>query len=425
MASAPLSAGGNDALLPLAMADERPSAGDAAARAPAGTRLMSLDALRGFDMFWILGADGFVRALGKISDRGPVQLLAGQLSHKSWEGFSFYDLIFPLFVFIVGVSVVLSLARQKEQGLTGKTVRRILVRGFWLFVLGIVFSGGIRAGWSGVRLVGVLQRIALCYTATALLFLALRPRGLAIVCGALLIGYWALLTFVPIRDISLEKESLAALQKSTGAESPRALYDATTTTVTDSYAPGRNLTNHLDFKLLPGRKYDGQYDPEGLLSTLPAIATCLLGVFAGLLLLRKDLPDARKVRLLLGCGAAAVILGFAWGMQFPVIKKIWTSSYVLVAAGWSALLLAAFFQVIEVWGKRRWALPLLWIGMNPIAIYLARNFFDFGALAERLVGGPIKDGLGAYGPLLVTLVSMALSIALVRFMYQRKIFLRL
>jgi predicted acyltransferase len=379
-------------------------------------RLLSLDALRGFDMFWIVGAEGIVHALGKISGGGVIGFLGRQLTHKDWDGFAFYDLIFPLFVFIVGVSIVLSLGRARDKHGVRGALRRIVTRGVLLYVVGVLCYGGISRGFDHVRLLGVLQRIAICYTVTAVLFCTLRTRGLIAVCGALLVGYWALMTFVPIRDVTVSGTDAAAMT---------ALYDQTTTHVSGSFAPGHNLANHIDFLYLPGRRWDGAYDPEGLLSTLPAIATCLLGVFAGLLLARQDVEARRKVRLLLMAGAVSVALGFLWGLQFPVVKKIWTSSFVLVAGGYSALLLAAFYQVIEVQGRQRWATPFVWIGMNPITIYLAHNVINFEALAARFVGGPVSAALGAYGDLLVTLVALAMSIALVRFMYQRKLFLRL
>ena len=168
-------------------------------------------------------------------------------------------------------------------------------------------------------------------------------------------------------------------------------------------------------------------DPEGLLSTLPAIATCLLGALAGLLLACRARTPRVKVRWLLAAGAGALLLGVVWGLQFPIIKKIWTSSYVLVAAGSSALLLAAFYQVIEVWNRRRWAAPFVWIGMNPITIYLADRFIDFGGLAERVVGGPVKGKgvFGAYGQLVVTLVALGMVVGLAWFLHRRRIFLRL
>jgi hypothetical protein len=128
-----------------------------------------------------------------------------------------------------------------------------------------------------------------------------------------------------------------------------------------------------------------------LLSTLPAIATCLLGVLAGLLLQRADVPEPRKVLWLLGAGAASLVFGWLWSLQFPVIKKIWTSSYVLVAAGWSAILLAAFHQVIAVWGFRRWCVPFVWVGANAITLYLVNNIANPTGLARRLAGGDVQN----------------------------------
>jgi predicted acyltransferase len=410
------------------MADTPPP-GDAGVAVPGviapASRLVSLDALRGFDMFWIIGADGLVLALRDLSDAAPVRLLTTQLEHKDWRGFAFYDLIYPLFVFIVGVSIVLSLGKIREKGLTAAVVRRILVRGLLLFVLGIIYNGGLGKGWQGVRLTGVLQRIAICYVVAALLFCSLRPRALVAISAGLLLGYWALLGLVPIRDVSLDRQSLAAWQQQSGGAPPEELYWRTTTWVRGAYDPGRNLADHLDFRYLPLRKYDGAYDPEGYLSTLPAIVTCLLGVFAGLLLARRDLAARRKVAMLLVAGAAGVALGFLWGLEFPVIKKIWTSSYVLVAGGYSAMLLALFFHLIEVRGWRRWATPFVWIGMNPIVIYLSQSFVDWEALASRLVGGPVKAAFGPAGNLLVTAVSLGLCIALVWFMHRKRIFIRL
>jgi predicted acyltransferase len=360
------------------------------------SRLLSLDALRGFDMFWIVGAEEVVHALSKMSDTGFAAFLSRQLSHKPWTGIVFYDLIFPLFVFIVGVSLVFSLTRSLENNGRWPTCMKIVRRAALLYLIGLIYYGGISEGWDKIRFLGVLQRIALCYLATGLMFVFLRKRGLVAVCLALLVGYWVLMTWVPVPGI--------------GA---------------GNFEEGKNLANYIDRMVLPGFKWDGDHDPEGLLSTLPAIATCLLGVFAGLFLKQPGCPEQRKVWFLVGAGATAVIVGFAWGLQFPVIKKIWTSSYVLVAGGYSCLLLAAFYQIIEIWGCRSWAMPFVWIGVNPITIYLVHNLVDLNKLANRLVGGPVKATLDNYGELLVATVVLALSLWFARFLYRRQIFLRL
>jgi predicted acyltransferase len=392
---------------------------------PSSSRLLSLDALRGFDMFWIVGAEDIVHALHKVSETGFVNLLAVQLTHKDWRGVAFYDLIFPLFVFIVGVSLVFSLTRIVEREGKAAALKRVFWRALLLYLLGIFYYGGIGGGWERVRLLGVLQRIAIAYFFAGALFCLLKRRGLVVACASLLLGYWAIMALVPIRDISLEKSNLQALAARTGVTNTATLFYNTTNRVTGAYDEGRNVANHLDFQYLPGRKWDGAFDPEGLLSTLPAIATCLLGVFVGLLLKSEKVAPQKKVLWLLGVGGAGVALGFIWGMQFPVIKKIWTSSYVLVAGGYGCLFLAAFYQVIEIWQIRKWAMPFVWIGMNPLAIYLLHNLVDLSALANRLVGGPLKIAVDGYDQVLVTVVVLGFSFLFAHFLYRRRIFLRL
>ena len=367
----------------------------ATATAPLAQRLLSLDALRGFDMFWIVGAESLVSGLRKISDTGPIKLLADQLEHKPWAGFHFEDLIFPLFVFIIGVSLVFSLTKTIAQSGRRTAVLRILRRSALLYLLGILYYGGLSTPLEKIRLLGVLQRLALCYLFASLLFCFLKPKALVGVCAGILIGYWALLSFVPVPGH--------------GA---------------GNFAEGMNLANYLD-KFLPLRKWDGDHDPEGLLSTLPAIANCLLGVFAGLLLQNSAVPDRKKVGYLIAGGLACLAMGWLWHLNFPVIKKIWTSSFVLVASGYSCLLLAVFYQVIDVWKWQKWALPFVWIGANPITIYFGGRFIDFEGLAKLLVGGEGNQYFGRYGELVLALTTLALGFWFLRFLYQRKIFLRL
>jgi predicted acyltransferase len=361
-------------------------------------RLMSLDALRGFDMFWIVGADALVQGLRKVGDNGAFQFIARELEHVEWAGFHFEDLIFPMFVFIVGVSLVFSLGRTIEQkGKSGAAVR-IARRAALLYLLGIFYYGGFSTPFHDIRLLGVLQRIALAYMFGGLIFCFTGLRGCVIACATLLVGYWALLTFVPVPGIGAAH-----------------------------FLPGQNLTNWIDKQYLPLRRWDGDYDPEGLLSTLPAIASCLMGVFAGTLLKRRNVEDLRKVLYLVGAGVVCVLLGWLWNLQFPVIKKIWTSSFVLVAAGYSSMLLGAFYLVVDVWKYRKWAQPFVWIGMNPITIYVVlHNIVDVDQIAKRFVGGDLSRlYLGNYADLAVAVVGLAITFAVARFLYQRKIFIRL
>jgi len=362
---------------------------------PAAPRLLSLDALRGFDMFWIVGAEELVSGLQQISTSGPLRLLSDQLQHKAWAGFHFEDLIFPLFVFIVGVSLVFSLSKALEQGGRSAAIWRIIRRSAVLYLLGILYYGGFSTPFEKIRLLGVLQRLALCYLFASLLFCYLKPKALVGVCAVLLVGYWALMSFVPVPNHGAGQ-----------------------------FAEGANLANYVDQQFLPLRKWDGDHDPEGLLSTLPAIATCLLGVFAGLLLRNAAVPDRKKVGTLIVAGIGCLAAGWLWHLQFPVIKKLWTSSFVLVAGGYSYLLLAAFYQVIDVWKISKWAQPFVWIGVNPITIYFGGRFIDFEGLAKLLVGGPVNEWFGRYGALVLAVTTLALGFLFLRFLYQRRIFLR-
>ncbi len=271
-------------------------------------------------------------------------------------------------------------------------LQRVLRRSALLYLLGIIYYLSILPPGQ-VRLLGVLQRIALCYLFTALIYLFGRWRGLAIALPLLLLGYWALLTFVPVPGVGAGYTS-----------------------------EGLNLANYLDRLYLPFFKWNTDHDPEGLLSTLPAIATCILGALAGVLLKKPGLSAQRKVFWLAGAGLACLALGYAWGAHFPIIKQIWTSSYVLVAGGWSLLLLALFSQLIDVWGWQRWARPFVWIGSNAIALYLAYTVLHLGELAGLVAGLLLPNG-GAelLGPFLGTAASLLLAWSL----FRRRWFLRL
>ena len=390
---------------------------------------MSLDALRGFDMFWIVGGGFIVSALDRWTGNPALNLLKEQLSHVAWEGFHFYDLIFPLFVFMVGVSVVYSVRKGLTTHGRWPMVRRILVRGALLFVIGLFYSGGFSQEWPNLRLLGVLNRIAICYTVTGLLFVFFRPGWLVAVFLLLLAGYWGAMTYVRIRDIRLEPAALAKVAAKVAAKkgdtNVMALFMGTTLQVRGEYEPGYNLANHIDFQYLPGRKHDTYYDPEGLLSTFPAVATCLLGVFAGLWLQAGRFSPEMKSVGLITAGFILMSAGYLWGFQFPVVKKLWTSSFVLVAGGYSLMLLGLFFQFIDVWGWQRWCQPFVWIGTNALPIYLAAQILNFRKVAERFAGGPIRTGLGAAGETVLALMAVLVLFWFARFLHQRKIFLRL
>lgn len=394
-----------------------------------GGRLLSLDVLRGFDMFWIVGGGALVTALSRARPGSLVGKVREQLTHVDWAGFRFYDLIFPLFVFIAGVSAVFSLSRAKAAGGVGRAMGRVLSRGVLLFALGVFYSGGIKDGWEGVRWLGVLQRIALAYTGASLLFLVLPLRALAGVWVAILLGYWGVVQGLPVKDVRLDRKPMQEWMERTGQTNAAALYESVSRTVRGRAEPGYNYVNHFDFRFLPGRLYDGYWDPEGILSTVPAVATCLLGVFAGLWLRREDVGAGARSRWLVVAGLMLVAAGLGWGTVFPVVKKLWTSSFVLLAGGWSLVLLGVFHQVVDVWGIRGWCGPFRWIGMNALTIYIASNLLGtrdgWQGIAARFVGGPVSVWLGDYGRPAVALAGLGLMFLFARFLYRRGVFLRL
>lgn len=401
-------------------------------KSPAPSRLMSLDALRGFDMFWIMGGETLASSLEKISANPVTHAFATQLEHVEWEGFRFYDLIFALFVFIMGVSIVFSLNKAMDQHGLGGALKRVFTRFVIMFAVALFYSGGFASAWPDIRLLGVLNRIALCYLGGALIFCLLRDkwRGIAAVAASLLVGYWALMTFVPFPDLRPVNAAGELVSKEMTATNVAQLNWNTTNTLTGVFEKGVNLANYIDSKYLPGRKHDKIWDPEGLLSTLPAIASCLLGMLAGLLLKNQRMNDRRKVTLLISAGVVSIIAGFAWGIQFPIIKKIWTSSFVLVTAGYSAVLLGVFYLVIDVWKKQSWCQPFVWYGMNAITVYLADNVIGFRRVASRLLGTDVKAFFDAYvtpgfGDLMLSFGEIGIGLWLVWFLYQRKIFLRM
>jgi predicted acyltransferase len=360
-------------------------------------RLGSIDALRGFDMFWIMGGDAALTAWARWFGWPPPELVERQLEHAPWDGFRFYDLIFPLFLFLVGAVIPFSLAGQRARGMSpaGRHAH-ILRRTAILFALGLVCNGVLQFDWGNLRVAGVLQRIAVCYGCAALIVLHSHWRGQVAVAATLLLGYWALLALVPAPGSSAADYSIEG-----------------------------NLPGYIDRHYLPGKimtEYYGFGDNEGLLSTIPAVATALLGALAGQWLRSVRRPANRVLGLLLA-GLGCLVIGTTWGVLFPIIKNLWTSSFVLVAGGWSLLLLAAFHLIIDVLGFRRWAFVFIVIGTNAITIYVLPRFVDFDRMAEFFFGGVARNA-ETCGPVVLAAGVLTIEWLFLFFLYGRRLFLR-
>jgi predicted acyltransferase len=362
-------------------------------------RLTSIDALRGFDMFWIIGGDSIAEALGKWWGTPHGISFAEQFEHVEWEGFRFYDLIFPLFLFTVGVVLPFSLRKYQtgehaKIGALWRLARRVVL----LFLLGLIYNGLLQFHFDTQRYPGVLQRIAVCYGIAALLYLFTSVRTQAILFVAILLGYWATLALVP------------------APESKKA----------GDYTKETNLSGYLDRQYLPGeikKSYYGYGDNEGLLSTIPAVATALLGVLAGHWLLSSRGGWMKALGLVLA-GLACLGLGTLWGQVFPIIKILWTSSYVLIAGGWSLLLLSLFYTIIDVLKFRAWAFFFVVIGVNAITIYVASRIIPFNQIGRFFFGGVARIAGEPYGPLILPIATVAFEWLFLLYLYRNKTFLR-
>ena len=357
-------------------------------------RVMSIDALRGFDMFWIVGGAGLFTGLHTLCGNSVTAFICTQLEHVPWAGFHFEDLIFPLFLFIVGAVFPFSLTKRIENGHSRRRITfHIIKRGFLLILIGMILNGLMRFDFQNMRWAGVLQRIGACYLIGALIVTYTHWRWQAVFAGAILLLYWTAAALVPVPGFG------AGVMTVEGC-----------------------LSSYIDQLLLPGKLCYGYGDNEGLLSTLPAVSTVLIGVLAGHWL-RSDNSQTRKVLCLAGAGAVCLILGTIWGTVFPIIKIIWTSSFVLVAAGWSLLLLSVFYLIIDVLKFRKWAFFFVVIGANAITIYVLGWIVNFTRIAEYLVGG-LAVGAGSGGELVWAIGTIAVEWLLLLMLYRKRIFIK-
>jgi len=364
---------------------------------PTHDRLYSLDALRGFDMFWIMGAEDIVENLAKVSGSPFWEGFATQLTHPDWNGFHFYDLIFPLFLFLSGVATPYSVGRELEKGKTRRQLLfRVIKRGLILVVLGIIYNNGLKVlPLNEIRFASVLGRIGLAYMFANIIYLYTKQRAQIIWFCCLLIGYWLLLLLnsapgFPMGDLTMQG----------------------------------NFASYLDRLILPGKLYLGIHDPEGLISTIPAIGTGLLGIYAGDLLKNSRLRlENRAIRLFL-IGAVFLVIALVWNLVFPFNKNLWTSSFVMLVGGLSLILLAVFYYVIDVKGYRNWAFFFSVIGMNSILIYMSGRFINWGYSTKALLGWLGQLFGGPLGLVIMAIAYVMVKWAFLYFMYKKKVFLR-
>lgn len=361
-------------------------------------RLISIDALRGFDMLLIAGGGACIELLEGNTGWAWIDTVAHQLKHPAWNGFTFYDFIFPLFLFISGVSLPYSLNKGLASGLSKtdlyrKAFRRMLI----LIVLGIIDKNTPVTFFdpANIRVASVLGRIGIAGFVAAVLYLNFSAYKRLIWVAGLLLLYYAALYLIPVPGYGAGDLSFEG-----------------------------NLVGWIDRHFLPGRLLQKTYDENGLLTQIPAACLCIMGTLAGDIL-RSAKKESKKIQWLVSAGVVGIGSGLLWGLHFPINKHLWTSSFILLTSGMSFIALALFYFLIDVMNFKKWAFFFYVIGLNSLTVYLAYRFIDFAYTSRLLFSGlyaPAPErfhkSLEAFGALILVWVFLYI-------LYRKKIFVKI
>ena len=363
---------------------------------PLNTRLISLDAMRGCT----------IAAMILVNYPGSWEHIYHPLEHAEWNGITPTDLIFPFFLFIVGVSITLSYAKLLEKGASKKELyKKILFRGLKIFAVGVFLSLLPRFDFENIRVTGVLQRISVVFLVCSFIFLNTSLRTQAWLGALTLVAYWLVMVLVPtpgIGEVRLDK--------------------------------GVNLAAWVDSVLLPGRLWQGTWDPEGILSTFPSIVSGITGLLAGHLLLSKRTPYEKSILLMIA-GFAAVAFGYIWNLTFPVNKNLWSSSFVLVTSGLASLSLGAFYYIVDIRKHTSGTKPGIIFGANAIAVYFLSDVisilfyiipFGSSSLNVHFMSALTLAGLAPkLASMLYAIIFVCVNFGIAYILYKKRIFIRL
>lgn len=370
-------------------------------------RLESLDVLRGFDLFMLVGLETAIHQLASAVDTPSFHSFMWCFTHVDWEGFSPWDLVMPLFMFMSGITIPFALSRYKHTNNQTSVYRRILKRVILLWIFGMMCQGNL-LGLDPNRIYfysNTLQAIAMGYLIASLLYLHTRIRTQIIVAAGLLLGFWGAMEWITVQGYG-----------------------------GGNYTPDGNLAEWIDREVL-GRFRDGASMMNGevvfadwyrytwILSSLNFGVTVLTGTFAGYILKDKEWMPKRKLTYLLAIGAAMVAIGWIWGIWHPVIKKLWTSSMVLVSSGYCFLLMALFYYIIDYKGWKKYTEWLKVYGMNSIVAYMLAMCVNFSCIGHSLFHG-LEQYMGEYYSVVLTLSNVGIIYFILWELYKRKIFLR-
>jgi predicted acyltransferase len=360
-------------------------------------RLMSIDALRGFDMLLIAGGGTFLVLMESRTDWVWLDWVGAQLKHPAWDGFTFYDFVFPLFLFIAGVSIPFSLNKGLEVGLSKTDIyRKAFKRMLILIVLGIIYKNAPVPFFelSEIRFGSVLGRIGIATFVTTLLYFYIPWSGKLLFIAAVLLLYYAALFLIPVPGYGAGNLTLEG-----------------------------NLVGWFDRTFLPGRLVQKTYDELGLLTQLPALCLTVLGAMAGDVL-RFNWKDNQKIYLFVIAGIAGIALALLWDLHFPINKHLWTSSFILLTGGMALLFLALFFWIIDVLKYQKWAFFFKVIGLNSLVIYLAYRFIDFSKTSRLLFSGLYSSAPEDWHRVFEAIGTLGLVWLLLYILYRKKIFVK-
>ena len=358
-------------------------------------RLQSLDALRGFTMFWIIGGGALIHSVAKSTGWSTFELLSNQLIHVKWNGFHFLDLIFPLFMFVAGVAVPFSIGEKLKQGVSkNKLLAKVAKRALILILFGIIYNNKISFDFVNLRYASVLGQIGVAYFIAVAIYLYTGVRGQFIWTVAILLGFWAIMTLIPVPGI--------------GA---------------GILTPEGNYSGYIDRVLLPGVTYREHYDPQGILLMISAATISLMGIITGTLFRNEKYSPSQKTIIMFSSGVLFIVIALIWNMWYPINKEIWSSSFNVLTIGLSLVFMAVFYFVIDVKGKSWWAFPFVIIGLNSITIYMLHRMVNFQYTAEFLLKG-VLDITGDYSTIVLNFGIILLEWLLLLYLFKKRIFLK-
>ncbi len=352
-------------------------------------------------MMFIMGLSTIIVAFCSLFPNGSESWLALQMEHVAWNGLRHHDTIFPTFLFIAGISFPFSYAKQLANGKSRKQIyQKIIYRGCMLIFLGLVYNGLFKLDFANLRCASVLARIGIAWMVAALLYINFGTKTRGIIAAAILVGYYVIIRFFAAPDMP-------------GA---------------DPLSMEGNMVGYIDRLFLPGILLynNGTFDPEGILSALPAVVTAMGGMFTGELVRRpeSEISGSKKTVYMLAAAAAMLVAGLLWSLDFPINKMLWSSTFVLVVGSYSLALFAIFYYLVDVKGWTKWVPFFSVVGMNSITIYLAQRIFDFKSISNFFLKGLAGYCPEALGNLILVTGYFAVSWLFLYFLYKKKVFLK-